>query len=74
MAIKKWVVVAVKHCGMIDKDVEFKEQRVYPSNDNLWMHGMGHQVRACTCSAAVDCNMAGVPCRWAYNSPYIARF
>ena len=74
MAAKQWVVVAAKHCEMIDKDVELKEQRVYPVNDILWMPGMGYQVRACTCSAAVECNMAGVPCRYAYDSSDIARF
>lgn len=74
MAVTRWVVVGSQHCRIIDKDVELKEQRIYPLNDFLWMEDMEHKVRACTCSSAVECNMVGVSCRWAYTNPEAARF
>lgn len=74
MAIKQWVVVDTRHCQLIDKDVEIKEQRVYPTDDFLLVQGIEHQVRACACSAAIECNMSGVSCRWAYTNPDFARF
>lgn len=69
MAAKNQVTVKVKHCELIHLDVEIKEQRVYPSTDFLQTQGYNYQVRACTCSAAIDCNLAGIPCQWALNSP-----
>lgn len=74
MAAKKWVIVASKHCQLIDKDVELTEQRVYPTHDFLLTQGTEYQVHVCSCSAAVECNMVGVPCRWAYTNPDAARF
>lgn len=65
MAITKWTVVSSKHCEFIDQDVDLKEQRVFPSSDFLRMQGIKHQVRACTCSAAIQCNLIGIPCRFA---------
>lgn len=74
MAIKKLVTVGSKHCEMIDLDVELKELRVYPSSDFLHTQGNDYRVRMCTCSAAIDCNLAGIPCHWALNSPGNDRF
>ena len=74
MAIKELVTVGSKHCEMIDLDVELKELRVYPSSDFLHTQGNDHRVRMCTCSAAIDCNLAGIPCQWALNSPGNDRF
>lgn len=69
MAAEKWVVVEKKHCVLIDQDVEIKERRVYPTADFLQMVDNGHRLRACTCSAAAYCNMAGISCEFAYNTP-----
>ena len=69
MAVETQVTVKVKHCVLIHRDVELKEQRLYPSADFLHTEGYNYQVRACTCSAAIDCNLAGIPCHWAFNSP-----
>jgi hypothetical protein len=37
---------------------------------------VGNEERAlvCICSAAIDCNLAHIPCQWAYNSPGNDRF
>lgn len=69
MAAEKWVLIGAKHCELIDLDVELKEQRIYPSADFLNVQGYDYQVRNCACSAAISCNLAGIPCRWAFNSP-----
>lgn len=69
MASKKWVIISSRHCELIDLDVELREERIYPSADFLRAEGNEHRVRVCECSAAVQCNLAGIPCQWAYNSP-----
>lgn len=69
MAAEKWVIVETKHCVKIDQDVELREKRVYPTMDFLKMVDDGFRVRACECSAATQCNLAGIPCKWAYNAP-----
>lgn len=74
MAVQSWVIVGSKHCRIIDKDIELKEQHIYPTHDFLWVEEMEHRVGACSCSSAIECNMAGVPCRLAYTNPDIARF
>ena len=74
MAIEKWVVVGRKNCEYIQQDVELREQRIYPVDDFLRDFTGGYRVHACTCTAAVDCNMAGIPCKWAFNAPDTDRF
>jgi len=74
MAIEKWVVVGRKKCDLIHQDVELREQRVYPTADFLSDFGRAYQVRACTCTAGIDCNLAGISCKWALNAPDIDRF
>lgn len=74
MAITKWVTIGAKRCDLTDLNVELKELRVFPANDFLRAMGNEHRVRYCTCSAAIDCNMAGVPCRWALNRSGSNRF
>jgi hypothetical protein len=69
MAAEKWVITECKHCDRIDQDVEIKEKRVIPTMDFLQMIDSGFRVRARTCSAAVFCNMAHIPCKLAYNQP-----
>jgi hypothetical protein len=59
---------------LLDLNVELKEQRVYPSSDFLTTLGVESYVRSCFCTAAIRCNMAGVTCHWAYNSPGNSRF
>ncbi len=74
MALIDRVTVTAKHCDMIGQDVEFREERVYPSADFLRTHGNAYWVKSCGCTAAIRCNMAGIPCRWALNNPDSDRF
>lgn len=74
MALKKIVAVGAKHCELIDLDVELKEERIFPTADFLQTQGNTYWVKSCACSAAIACNMAGVPCHWALNSPGNDRF
>lgn len=68
MATKTVVTIRSRHCKIIDLDVELKETRVYPSSDFLRVEGSEYRVRMCACTAAVRCNLAGIPCQWALNS------
>ena len=74
MAVEKWVTVGAKYCDLIDRDVELREWRVYPSADFLRTQGNDYRARGCACTAAVSCNLAGIPCQWAFNSPGTDRF
>ena len=74
MAIEKWVTVGQKTCEYIRQDVELREQRVYPTADFLQQFAAPYRVRACLCTAAIDCNMAGISCKWALNAPDTDRF
>ncbi len=74
MAVEKWVTVGAKHCELIDLDVEMRERRVYPTSDFLHTQGNEHRVRGCVCTAAIQCNLAGIPCQWAFSSPGNDRF
>lgn len=74
MAIEKWVVVGRKNCDLIQQDVELREQRAYATSDFLRDFAAPYRVRACVCTAAIDCNLAGIPCKWALNAPDTDRF
>lgn len=74
MAVMKWVTVARKQCDVTHREVELRELRVYSTTDTLTDFTGNYRVRACACTAAVDCNMAGVSCKWAYNAPDSDRF
>lgn len=74
MAIEKWATVGKKHCDLIALDVELRERRVYPTADFLNTQGNEFRIKACTCSAAIQCNLAGISCQWAFNSPDNNRF
>jgi hypothetical protein len=74
MAIETWVVVGQKNCDLIQQDVELREQRVYASADLLRDFAGAYRIRACVCTAAIDCNLAGISCKWAFNAPATDRF
>lgn len=74
MAREKWETVSKKHCDLIALDVELREWRVYPTADFLDVQGQGYRVKKCVCTAAVQCNLAGIPCKWAFTSPDNDRF
>jgi hypothetical protein len=69
MAMERWIVVNAKYCGRVGRNIELKERRVYPTSDFLLTVDNLSRVRGRICSAAIECNMAGIPCSLAYNNP-----
>ena len=74
MATEKWVVVGRKECDLIQLPVELRQKRVYPASGFLRDFTGGYRVESCLCTAAVECNLAGIPCKWAFNAPDTDRF
>lgn len=68
MAYQTWITVDRKTCEKLNREVEMRELRAYPAADFLRTFERRFQVSSCSCSAALECNLAGVPCRWAFNS------
>ena len=72
MATEMWITIEKKHCDLIGLDVLLEEKRVFPVGR---VHEMGcYLTQGCRCSADVACNLAGIPCRWAYTNPDMDRF
>ncbi|MFN2135368.1 MAG: hypothetical protein ACK2UK_05400 [Candidatus Promineifilaceae bacterium] len=67
MADVKWVKIEGRWCELINKDIEILEKRVYPSE--VMPDTSAYHILACRCTAAIDCNLAGIPCEHAYNNP-----
>ena len=72
MAVEKWISVAEKYCDLIGKDVALEERRVFPANRIPDMEPF--RVLARRCTADVACNLAGIPCAWAYTNPNLDQF
>lgn len=69
MSTEKVVTVKSKHCDLLARDVELREWRIYPTVDFLQTQVLTYQVRMCACTGAIDCNMRGITCRWAFTNP-----
>jgi hypothetical protein len=72
MAAEKWVTVSTKYCELIGLDVQLQERRVYPAE--MMPDMSGFRVIARKCSADLSCNLAGIPCQWAFTNPECDRF
>ena len=72
MATEKWVPVERKRCELIGLDVALEERRVFPAD--VIPDLAGYRVLGRRCTADVACNMAGVPCSWAYTNPAVDQF
>ncbi len=72
MASNNWVKTGGKWCDFVHQDVEILEQRAYP--DDRLPDMIGYQVVGRKCTAAIDCNMLGVPCKWAFTNPNSDQF
>jgi len=68
MATIKWVKIDGRWCELFCKEVEILQKRVFPAE--VMPDVGGYRVLACRCTADIDCNLAGVQCKWAYSSPY----
>jgi hypothetical protein len=72
MAFTTWVTAGTKYCDLLQRNITFMEQRVYPTIDAPEL--AGYRVLAEKCSHDVVCNLAGYPCRWAFTNPSIDRY
>lgn len=72
MATEIWVLRGEKFCDLIERDITLREKRLYPA-ENL-PDTIGYRVVQCECSAAIDCNLAGIPCQHAFTNPTVDQF
>lgn len=67
MAMQKWVATGTKYCELIQLEIEMQERRVYPPA--RLPNTERFRILNRRCSAEVACNMANVPCKWAFTNP-----
>lgn len=72
MTTTRWVVVDRKWCKYINQEATIMEQRIYPAD--LLPDTSTYKVIARKCSANVACNLAGVPCSYAFTNPGTDRY
>lgn len=72
MTTTKWVVVESRWCDLIQQEASIMEQRIYPAD--MLPDTETYRVIARKCSANVACNLAEVPCDWAFTRPESDRF
>lgn len=72
MATEKWVVVKTQWCDVIQREAELLERRVYPASHVP--DGERYRVLSQKCSAAIECNLLGCTCKWAYTDSTVDRF
>jgi hypothetical protein len=67
MAATKWVVGNRTWCERAGAEAVLMEQRVYSAD--ILPDAMSHRVITRRCSAATECNLAEIPCRWSFTRP-----
>ncbi|GAB4146319.1 MAG: hypothetical protein Fur0021_04320 [Candidatus Promineifilaceae bacterium] len=72
MATEKWVKIDAHYCDIIEREAEIEELRRYPAD--VVPDTLGYQVVARKCTAAIECNLLGCQCQWAYTNPTVDRF
>lgn len=74
MATEAWITVGTKYCEYIDMKVELRELRLYSADFLPSENQAGYRVLERHCTGAIPCNMAGIPCEWAFNNPGVDKF
>jgi hypothetical protein len=72
MTTTKWIIVEKKWCELIGQEASIMEQRVYAAD--MLPDTEPFRVIARKCSANFACNLADVPCHWAFTNPQVDRF
>ncbi len=72
MTTTKWVIVDKKWCEYIDMEATIMEQRIYPAD--VLPDTSSYKVISRKCSANVACNLAEVPCTYAFTNPVTDRY
>ena len=67
-ATRRTVLVEKGTCDYLSGQAELIEERVYPADTVPDL--VGYQVISRRCIRAIECNLANVPCRWAFLNPY----
>jgi hypothetical protein len=69
MAISMWAQSQAVFCERAQEEVVLSEQRVFPQG--LLRQGLEYRVQARRCSHALQCNLNGLACRWAFTNPEV---
>ena len=67
MAERMSILVNRAWCSRANQTTELREDRLAPAD--LLPDLSPPRVVARRCSLAIDCNMAGIPCSWAFTNP-----
>jgi len=67
MATERWVTVGKRWCEFRQGEALLLERRIFPSGIQRYYRAPRVVERKCNC--AIECNMAGYPCKWAYTNP-----
>jgi hypothetical protein len=65
MAVTEWVTVKAKWCDVIQTNARLEEKWVYPSGNLPDIPA--YRVAGRRCSHALDCNLLGCHCVWAFS-------
>ena len=65
MAREVWITTSNRWCDKIQAEAHMMERRVIPAN--IMPDFPRYRVTAKKCSLGTACNLAGYPCKWAYN-------
>ncbi len=69
MAISVWTQLDRTWCQRAQEEVFLSEQRVFP--EGLLRQAHEYRVDARRCSHALQCNLTGLACRWAFTNPEV---
>jgi hypothetical protein len=67
MAVLTWTSLDPTWCERAKEDVVLSELRVFP--EGFLRQANEFRVNARRCSHALQCNMAGTSCSWAFTNP-----
>lgn len=67
MARSEWVVVDSTMCPALQKEAHLLERHVYPGD--VLFDLQRPRINRRKCSLDLECNLAGISCRWAYTNP-----
>ena len=72
MSTSEWVLTRAAWCDRIGRKAKLMEWRVYPSE--ILPEIAGYRILARRCDSAIDCNLRGFSCRWAFTGPELDPF
>jgi len=67
MSAREWVKASSKWCDRYLAEAHLMERRAYP--EGIIPDLPAYRVTAKKCDLAVNCNLAGISCRWSFTNP-----